>query len=78
MLLHSLTPRRPIERALDVGTGGGIQALLAAQHARHVVATDVNPRALAYTQLSAALNGLENVEPRQGSLFEPIGMRPST
>jgi methylase of polypeptide subunit release factors len=72
-VLDSLTPRRQIERALDVGTGGGIQALLAAQHARHVVATDVNARALTYTQLNVALNGLENVEPRPGSLFEPVG-----
>jgi hypothetical protein len=41
-VLDSLTPRAQIERALDVGTGSGIHALLAAQHARHVVATDVN------------------------------------
>ncbi|HEV8688516.1 MAG TPA: class I SAM-dependent methyltransferase [Gaiellaceae bacterium] len=68
----SLTPRRRVERALDVGTGSGAQALLAASHAGHVVATDVNPRALAYTQLNAALNGLTNVECRLGSLFEPV------
>ncbi|CAN5174961.1 methyltransferase [soil metagenome] len=71
-VLDSLTPRAQVERALDVDTGGGIHALLAAQHARHVVATDVNARALAYTQLNAALNGLENVETRRGSLFEPV------
>ncbi|HEX9141472.1 MAG TPA: methyltransferase domain-containing protein, partial [Gaiellaceae bacterium] len=57
---------------LDVGTGSGIHALLAAQHAGQVIATDVNPRALAYTTLNAALNGLHNVECRQGSLFEPV------
>jgi methylase of polypeptide subunit release factors len=68
----SLTPRLHVERALDVGTGSGAQALLAASHAGHVVATDVNPRALAYTQLNAALNGLTNVECRLGSLFEPV------
>ncbi len=43
-----------------------------ARHARHVTATDVNPRALAYTQLNAALNGLANIECRQGSLFDPV------
>jgi hypothetical protein len=37
-----------------------------------VVATDVNPRALAFTQISAALNGIQNVETRAGSLFEPV------
>jgi methylase of polypeptide subunit release factors len=71
-VLDSLTPRPHVERALDVGTGSGIHALLAAQHADHVIATDVNPRALAYAQLNAALNGLTNVECRQGSLFEPV------
>jgi methylase of polypeptide subunit release factors len=72
-VLDSLTPRPRVERALDVGTGSGVHALLAAQHSRHVIATDVNPRALAYTQLNAALNGLRNVECRHGSLFEPVG-----
>lgn len=72
-LVDSLTPRLRVERALDVGTGSGAQALLAARHARHVVATDVNPRALAYTALNAALNGLTNIECREGGLFDPVG-----
>jgi methylase of polypeptide subunit release factors len=70
--LHALTPRRRIGDALDVGTGSGVHALLAAEHARRVVATDVNPRALHFTELNAALNGLTNVETRRGSLFEPV------
>ena len=70
--LASLTPRRPVERALDIGTGNGAHALLAAAHADHVIATDVNARALAFTQISAALNGIDNVETRLGSLFEPV------
>ncbi len=68
----ALTARRPVEQALDVGTGNGAQALLAARHARHVVATDVNPRALAFTSLNAALNGFDNVETRLGNLFAPV------
>ena len=71
-VLDSLTPRPRVDRFLDVGTGSGIHALLAAQHARQVIATDVNPRAIAYTELNAALNGLHNIECRQGSLFEPV------
>lgn len=67
-----LTPRPRVKRALDVGTGSGIHALLAAQHAKHVVAIDVNPRALAYTELNAMLNGLDNVECRNGSFFDPV------
>ncbi|MHB8468644.1 MAG: methyltransferase [Gaiellaceae bacterium] len=68
----ALTPRRRVDRALDVGTGSGAQALLAARHAKHVVATDVNARALAFTSLNAALNGLANIECRLGSMFEPV------
>ena len=71
-LLDTLTPRRRVARALDVGTGSGIHALRAAAHADHVVATDVNPRALEFTRLNAALNGLTNIETRNGSLFEPV------
>ncbi len=67
-----LTPRPRVARALDVGTGSGIHALLAARHAKHVVAIDVNDRALAYTELNAALNGIDNLECRNGSFFTPV------
>jgi SAM-dependent methyltransferase len=70
--LASLTPRPRVRRALDVGTGNGAHALFAAAHADRVVATDVNPRALAFSRISAALNGIENVDTRRGSLFEPV------
>jgi methylase of polypeptide subunit release factors len=69
---EALTPRHRVGRALDVGTGSGVQALFAARHARRVVATDVNPRALAYTEVNAALNGFDNIECRRGSFFEPV------
>ena len=36
------------------------------------MATDVNPRALAYASFNAALNGAVNVETRPGSFFEPV------
>jgi methylase of polypeptide subunit release factors len=62
-----------VERALDLGTGNGAQALLAARHSDHVIATDVNERALGFTAINAALNGFDNVETRLGSLFEPVG-----
>ena len=71
-VLACLTVRRPVERALDVGTGSGLQALLAAQHSARVVAVDINPRALAFARFNAALNGFENVETREGSVFEPV------
>ena len=70
--LASLTVRRPVSRALDLGTGSGIQAILAAAHAERVVGADVNPRALAFTRFNALLNGVENVETREGDQLEPV------
>jgi hypothetical protein len=70
-LLAGLTVRRGGETVLDMGTGQGFQALLAANHARRVIGTDVNPRALRAAALSAVLNGCE-IELREGSLFEPV------
>ena len=70
--LAHLTIRKPVPRALDVGTGNGIQSLLAAAHADRVVATDLNERALAFAAFNAGLNGIGNVEFRAGSFFEPV------
>jgi methylase of polypeptide subunit release factors len=70
--LAALTVRRPVRRALDVGTGCGFQAILASAHAEAVVATDVNPRALQFARFNAALNGVENIEWIEGSWFEPV------
>ena len=70
--LAQLTIRRPAATTLDLGTGSGIQALLAARHSGRVTATDVNPRALEYLRLNARLNGVENVEPVEGSWLEPV------
>jgi methylase of polypeptide subunit release factors len=69
--LAQLTVREPVGRALDLGTGCGVQALHLAEHAGDIVATDVNERALAMTRLNADLNGVR-VDVRAGSLFEPV------
>jgi len=71
--LAQLTVREPVGRALDLGTGCGVQSLHLSGHAAHVVATDVNRRALAMTRLNAALNEVEvEVDVREGSLFDPV------
>lgn len=76
--LAQLTVREPVGRALDLGTGCGVQALHLASHVRHVVATDVNRRALWLAGLNAELNGVSTgsttggIELREGSFFEPV------
>jgi methylase of polypeptide subunit release factors len=70
--LAGVTVRQPVERALDVGTGCGAQALLAARHAERVSAVELNPRGVHLARLNAAMNGIHNVEVFEGSLFEPV------
>ncbi|KQX80737.1 class I SAM-dependent methyltransferase [Streptomyces sp. Root1310] len=70
--LAGITVRTPVSAALDLGTGSGIQALHAAQHATRVTATDLNPRALHITALTLALSGAPAADLREGSLFEPL------
>ncbi|ANW19576.1 DUF7059 domain-containing protein [Streptomyces clavuligerus] len=71
--LAGITVRTPVGSALDLGTGSGIQALHAAQHATRVTATDLNPRALHFTRLTLALSAAPEAELKEGSLFEPVG-----
>jgi methylase of polypeptide subunit release factors len=71
-ILASLTVREPVRRTLDIGTGSGVQALWAARHSDHVVAVDVNPRALNLAEFNARLNGIANIEFREGSFFGPV------
>ncbi|NED63788.1 methyltransferase, partial [Streptomyces sp. SID10244] len=63
--------RTPVRRALDIGTGCGIQALHLGTHCDEIVATDTNERALALAGATARLNGMR-WELRSGSLFEPV------
>ncbi|TFD65671.1 DUF7059 domain-containing protein [Cryobacterium ruanii] len=70
--LSGLVIPTPVARALDIGTGCGIQAMHASRHAEHVVATDISVRALKLAALNAELNEIDNIEFRLGSLFEPV------
>ena len=69
--LAQLVVRSPVESALDLGTGCGVQSLHLARHARRVVATDLNPRALALAALTARINEVE-VDLREGDLYAPV------
>lgn len=69
--LALLTMRRPVARALDLGTGCGVQALHLARHVDTIVATDLSERALRCARLGLALSGVE-ADLRLGSLYEPV------
>ena len=70
--LARLTVRKPAARALDLGTGCGLQALLLARHASQVTAIDINPHAAALASFNAALNDMSHLVVREGSWFGPV------
>lgn len=72
LTLAGLQLPTPAARGLDIGVGCGIQALRARAHVAEIVATDISPRALAFTRLNALLNGIEGIRTREGSLFDPV------
>lgn len=73
--LARVTTRRPVGEALDLCSGSGIHALLAASHAEQVTAVDVNPRAVECTAFNAKLRGATNLTALQGDLYAPVGER---
>jgi len=72
LLARAGYPQTDIDAALDLGCGSGLLALLLAPACRRVVGIDINPRALQLARFNAGLNGIANVEWRQGHLFEPV------
>jgi methylase of polypeptide subunit release factors len=72
LTLSGLMIDTPVEAALDIGTGCGIQAMHAARHATRVVATDISARALSMAAFNAELNDIRNIEFRLGNLFDPV------
>nr|WP_202932116.1 MULTISPECIES: methyltransferase [Kocuria] len=82
LTLVQSTPRRPVDTALDLGTGCGIQTFHLLAHARHVTATDISDRALATARFNLILNAEAlDVDPwdlparvslERGSLLEPV------
>jgi len=61
------------DTVLEIGTGCGILAVLAAQKAKTVVAVDINPHALECAGRNAETNSIkEKIEFRYGDLFQPI------
>lgn len=71
LTLASLTPRTHFKRALDLGTGSGIQSLFLSEHVDEIVGTDTNSHALELAYRSAQISGI-SIDLRQGSLYEPV------
>ncbi|MEM7325663.1 MAG: methyltransferase, partial [Actinomycetota bacterium] len=66
----------PGDRVLDMGTGGGSNALLAARTASDVIGVDINPAAVAAATANAVRNGLaDRARSVVGDLFEPVDGR---
>src|SRR5690625_619634 len=72
--LAGFAVRDPKVRALDLGTGSGIQTLHLSRHCKEIVATDISRRALNFARFNFALNLLDagQVNVREGSMFEPV------
>jgi HemK-related putative methylase len=63
----------PSGSVLDMGTGSGVGAIVAASWARRVVAVDINPEAVRCARINALLNRVEaRVDVREGDLFDPV------
>jgi release factor glutamine methyltransferase len=61
------------QRVLDMGTGSGVNALLAARAGASVLAVDVNPSSVAAASANAAANGLAHrVDARVSDVFSDV------
>lgn len=85
LTLAGAVHRRPVETALDLGAGCGIQTLHLLAHARRVTATDLAPRCLEFTLFNLLLNaevlGVDRERPQErvelltGDMLEPVAGR---
>lgn len=72
-IVEMASVRTPSGTTLDLGTGCGVLAVLAAKYSDRVLATDLNPRAAEFVAFNAALNETTNIEYREGDTFAPLG-----
>lgn len=76
LLAENLQVKR-MSNTLEIGTGTGIIAIMAARKARMVIATDINPHALNCTLKNIITNKAFNVELREGDLLNLSKMKNS-
>ncbi len=65
---------REHDRVLDMGTGSGVNAILAASRATDVLAVDLNPDAVEAARRNVERNGVaDRVEVRHSDVFSAVG-----
>ena len=67
--------RRGFRNILDLGAGCGAMGFVAARAGGHLLATDINVRAIAFAQFNARLNGIYGAEFATGDAFGPAAGR---
>jgi methylase of polypeptide subunit release factors len=66
-------PPHPCENFLDLCSGSGAAALVAASgYARHAWSLDITQRSTHFAEFNRMLNGIENVTVLTGDLFQPV------
>jgi SAM-dependent methyltransferase len=70
-LLVAAAMRRSSRATLDLGSGGGVLAMLTRAFSERVVATDINQRCREFAEFNFQLNELE-IEYRVGDSFAPV------
>jgi methylase of polypeptide subunit release factors len=71
----AMLPRTRCDTFLELCSGTGIAALVAARNAGHAWAVDITERATRFAQFNAALNGIANMTALEGDLYEPVAGR---
>ncbi|WP_369991835.1 methyltransferase [Pseudomonas xanthosomatis] len=75
-VIHDHLQRSPkrVQHAVDIGCGSGVGALLIARAAQHaqVSAVDINPQALRFTAINAALAGVANLSVEPSDLLDGL------
>src|SRR5207245_1035784 len=73
-LLLELAPCQPCDAFLDLCSGTAIAALVAAKSgARQAWAFDITGRSTHFAEFNRRLNGIANMTPATGDLYEPAG-----
>jgi SAM-dependent methyltransferase len=61
-----------LSRGLDMGCGCGVLSLVMSAFCEQVIGVDINPRAVEFSRLNAALNGIGNAAFMESDLFNSV------